>query len=689
MRRLTPWFALLLMSSVALFATPPASAQTSGSPTPAAGEDVILRLVHQTPFNDPDHTDLRLQVRAVNLTDQTFDELSVGITIETPVGSRTEYEDSLQSDTGQVLIANSPPVEGELQGGGRRSLRLPPIDLTALADRNEAAIYPVEVELRSHDLPIATLRSPVIYLTQNPPDHPLDLTWTFVLSAPILTQPDGSFRTPWLQRQVAPGGPLRAEAQALAKLVSRPGPPSVDIAVAPQLLDQLVRMRRGYTLRTDTETTRVPAGRGGSANADDVILDLKTIAEATNVELSPMPFSSPNLPALIGAGLAGDLPEQLTRGQDDVTSVLGDHLAAGILHPPGSRIDQQSLFALHQNGMRLLLLDDETVHQQIEDPQGFADPPVAPLSLGTSSTLNAISPDHGVQAILGSTLPDQDPHLAVQTILGELASIWLEQPSVSRGIAMILSERTGLPGYFYAPFARAIDRAPWLRPMKASAMAAVHPPSTDHPTEIVGRPGPGFSSTYLSHLTEARQAISTYRSIITDDRALPERLEELVLLAESGQFASDEGLGEQFLDAVTTTLRDQLGLVAPDTRQIVTLASRNGVIPVQIVNGSGHSVKVRVELQSARLTFAPGADSQVVEVPSDGVTLTFNVQARTTGRFPVQVVVTTADGSTKLSQRRLVVRSTAYNRIALVITIGAALFLLALWTRRFLPGTKR
>ena len=39
-----------------------------------------------------------------------------------------------------------------------------------------------------------------------------------------------------------------------------------------------------------------------------------------------------------------------------------------------------------------------------------------------------------------------------------------------------------------------------------------------------------------------------------------------------------------------------------------------------------------------------------------------------------------------IGETTLVVRSTAYNRIALLITIGAALVLLLLWARRFVPG---
>jgi hypothetical protein len=38
------------------------------------------------------------------------------------------------------------------------------------------------------------------------------------------------------------------------------------------------------------------------------------------------------------------------------------------------------------------------------------------------------------------------------------------------------------------------------------------------------------------------------------------------------------------------------------------------------------------------------------------------------------------------AQQTIAVRSTAYNRIALLITIGAGLVLVAVWARRFLPS---
>ena len=60
------------------------------------------------------------------------------------------------------------------------------------------------------------------------------------------------------------------------------------------------------------------------------------------------------------------------------------------------------------------------------------------------------------------------------------------------------------------------------------------------------------------------------------------------------------------------------------------------------------------------------------------------VQAQTTGRFPITVQILAPQGGL-ITQSQLIVRSTAYNRVALVVTAGAVLFLLVWWGRRFLP----
>ncbi|MGH2651430.1 MAG: hypothetical protein ACRDHK_09510, partial [Actinomycetota bacterium] len=63
---------------------------------------------------------------------------------------------------------------------------------------------------------------------------------------------------------------------------------------------------------------------------------------------------------------------------------------------------------------------------------------------------------------------------------------------------------------------------------------------------------------------------------------------------------------------------------------------------------------------------------------------TFPVRAQTTGRFPVAVVIESPDGTRLVAESQILVRSTAYNRAALALTIGAAVFLAFWWGRRFL-----
>src|SRR5947208_3322025 len=126
MRRSAALLSLPLVIAAAIVLPSPAGAQQPG-------EDVVLRLVHQTPWNDPDHTNLSLQVRAVNATAQEFDDLSLVVTIETHTGSRTEYESSLESDTGEVLSAIPTLLTGSLSPRSSRVIRVPAIDLSVLA----------------------------------------------------------------------------------------------------------------------------------------------------------------------------------------------------------------------------------------------------------------------------------------------------------------------------------------------------------------------------------------------------------------------------------------------------------------------------------------------------------------------------------------------------------------------------
>jgi hypothetical protein len=131
----------------------------------------------------------------------------------------------------------------------------------------------------------------------------------------------------------------------------------------------------------------------------------------------------------------------------------------------------------------------------------------------------------------------------------------------------------------------------------------------------------------------------------------------------------------------------EFGAVRPYTDQPITLTSSTGTIPLRVTNDSGQPVRVMVELASPHVRFTGGA-SMLRELGIGDTVLNFGVELKTTGRFTVQVVIRSPSGRPISPVNNLVVRSTAFNRIALFITLGAAFVLLALWARRFLPRAR-
>ncbi len=666
--------AALLAIVPALFLVPmsPAAAQTPSS--------VRMTLVTQTPWNSADQPMLDVQVQAENTGVTAVTDLSLGVTLWGPATSRSEYERSLVADPTSVgIVTETLSREGSIEAGATRTFQIS-LDLsTAGLSATQSYVYPMKIDLRSAFTSLAAVRSPVVYLVRRP-EIPLALTWTFVLYEPIIFGPDGVFESTALERSLAPGGQLAGELRALAVLAQDPAAVPVDVVVAPTLVTQLQRMRSGYSVVDGGTTRTVATGQGGAAAAADALTELKQIAAGPGVELSALPFSSPSLPALVESGLERDLPIQLERGREIVGTALGVSPVTQLLRPPNSMLDQETLDALAAQGPLLLLLDPASA-PAAPQPNGFAAPPTAALTSGIG-TVSAIVPDAGTETLLTSPLLVSDPVLAAHAVIGELAQIWLEQPGVERGIALTLPEALVLPGPFFGTLVRGIEGAPWLAPRRATDLNATFP-AADGATRLIPSPISVFSRDYVDELKQTSRRIDIYRSMLVDQSPLPDQLETDLLLAESGQFVNDPSGGLAFIRSVRDTVGAVFSGIRPDADQIVTLTSSTGnAIPIRVTNGTDEPLRVTVRLVSPHLKTTP-QQTRVLAADTT-VTLSMSVSLRTTGRFPVQIVVVSPSGRT-IGQSTLIVRSTAYNRIALLITLGAALVLLALWSRRFLP----
>jgi hypothetical protein len=239
---------------------------------------------------------------------------------------------------------------------------------------------------------------------------------------------------------------------------------------------------------------------------------------------------------------------------------------------------------------------------------------------------------------------------------------------------------------FMKTLARLIADSPWLHPMTASTLVGITEPPSIKPS-LPSQPIAGFAPDYVARLKAARAELSQFRQTAMGADALVAQLSDDLLLAEAGSFVADPGLGSRFVAAVAGNVRDTYASIqiAPS---LVTLTSRGGFIPITINNASNYEMAVLLRLITDRRLTITGGDSQLVTLPAGSRTFTFPVRAETTGRiaFRVQVLTpVTAVQAETIAERELIVRSTAYNRVALFITIGAAVFLMGWWGRRFFP----
>jgi Family of unknown function (DUF6049) len=396
-----------------------------------------------------------------------------------------------------------------------------------------------------------------------------------------------------------------------------------------------------------------------------------------------LPYASPFIPAMAAARLREALRAQVARGRQIVATTLGQPIAEGAFRPPAGIVDEDSLDLLIDVGERSLILDPEAVNHPAFV---FTPPPVADLETKDREVVRAVNPDAGVDRRIEDD--EVDPRLAAMRTLGELSAIYFERPGTTRGTAIVIGEDDSPRPPFMRTLLRGIARQReglrWLRPVTATRLLVG---GDSVPRRLRSFPVETFPPSYLAELRRARDALGRFAAVAGLDHEVVNRLGTLILTSQSRYLISREEEAEEMLAAVERGVGSEFAKIDPPRPTTIRLTSRSGVIPVTIGNEADYEMEVRVVLRAPGLDFV-GGSSREVRLSRPEQQLTFPVEVQRTGRFRVAVEVQTPEGE-PIAESRIVVRSTAYNRVALVVTIGAALFLALWWSRRFLPRPSR
>jgi hypothetical protein len=666
-----------------------ASAQTAS---------VSLQLVRQSPwsssYGDPR---LLIWVSATNTGTTPFRDLSVALTIGEHYDSRVSYESSLdEGPTTSIFETPHEPVRGSLDPFEPRTFKLK-LDLsqTPGIDPVENLVYPARVDIRSGNTVIASLTTPILYFVQEPL-APMQFSWWVELEPTIAFGPDGRLEDTAFPGSLDTTGQLGAPITALDQaLLAHPREAiRTSLVLTPSLVQQAQEAAAGYSL---VNGTSVDAGTDGAATATTFLASLKRVMAARGIESVPTPFSGPTIPSMLASDLRTDLNDQRQLGMQILQSLSGIPAQTGVVRPIDGALSEDALDWLSGTGATTILGDTDTVDRVGEEAVEGEPAPTATLATSSGGTLDLVLPDPGAEGLLERPDLLADPVRAAQAVLGELAVEWKEAPVPPepdvRGRALALP--SSLPPGLWAPLLERFRRTPFLRSVDPATFAAAVVPH-GAPATLRSPDTSAFPFTYTEGPAGIRGLhgqIDDYRSMLVEPSPVPDELTRDIYYAESAPYLDDPSGGEVWLGHVHDTTRAVLESVQPRIGQGgsgqggFTFTSGEGTIPIVMGDPGDVPLRVTVRLDSSQFEY-PDGNQQDVTLDRPNKVVTFRVVAKAAGQNPIVVRVLAPNGNAIGEPQTIVVRSTAFNRIALIVTLAAAAVLALLYSRRWFRRTK-
>ncbi len=551
----------------------------------------------------------------------------------------------------------------------------------------------------------SSLMSAVVYYTEQP-ETPLNLALLLPINVSPQRLPDGTFleedgtgigaalaEDGWL------AGLLAAVSEATApvpepeprprrdrKEQRRPPPPPplhVSIAPTPRTLEEMADMADGFV----AGSTEVPPGETAATAAARWIGDLRSLLGRSNVQTVLTPYAFSDLPTQLEHLPFEMTAEQLAAGRRVLESVLEVPAEQTWLFPPAGRLDVASLQQMQVLGAgNVFVSPDSTVPAADAGLGGCPEPAYSAacaveLRTGQGGTSDALVADRTISQILSRLPLRTSDRLTLQEFFAETALIREELPGISGRVI-----QATLPSLWH-PSARlaktlvnGIRSAPWLRSVTASE--AVDISVQKAPRDIVetaDRVAHAPDAFFFSQARAASELVNSYAGIVPTGNQRIVRMKRNILVALSRTLWRKPEAADEYLTSAQEEAKDEMSKLEIQGPPGVTFTSREGSLQFRVTNEADYPVKLNLQVTSANLTideeelpdtFAPGAEVITVEAT-----------ARTSGSFPISVVLTTPDGLL-VDETIITIRSTSFNRVALTITIGALVFLVLFYLLR-------
>jgi hypothetical protein len=404
--------------------------------------------------------------------------------------------------------------------------------------------------------------------------------------------------------------------------------------------------------------------------------------------------------ALADAGLSGELADQLHRAATvldtpalDVRSGRGTWVAGGTL-------DGTALGALASDYTRVVVPPGALSGSpfSLTATQPFT------LTSGRGPALTGAVSDPALSAHLAAGA-GTDPALAAVQMLAETSLVYYEGPNLSapRGVVAVAPSGWAPDPGFVTALLGGLQGDPVVAPVTLDELFAQVPaganrqPAVRHPATVAsGAPLPARA------IRAARAQVQAFTSAVSGSPAgdaVEQGIDDLLLASESSLLsARQQQVG---LAGLGAALGGQLRLVSirSDT---VRLTSGAASVPITVLRSSSYPVTAVLTVTSDKLVFprAParppdglcrppvvhssaGRSSYAAVCVLDHSTTAVYVdmRSRTSGDFRIDVTLAAPEGNLVLASGQLTVRSMSTSAVAILLSLGAAVVLLAWWGR--------
>ncbi|MGH9069586.1 MAG: DUF6049 family protein [Acidimicrobiales bacterium] len=575
-------------------------------------------------------------------------------------------------------LARGAPAGGAPAGGtsGKGAAKQPANVLNlAGCSSNCAGVYPVQVVLEpaggTHVL--SELTTHLVLTNPGPGSRRLALAWTLPVTAPPVLSPAAE---PTLSS---------AASASIATLVGAvTAAPQVPITLAPSPI----------TLSALSASKRPADGRS--------LGRLATWASEPSHQVVQSTYAPVGAAALTGAGLSSELAPQLSAGEAVVASTLHVHPGTGTWLGQGTldRSALTQLVELPSPVSRLVLSSSELAPLPVQSaPQTT---PIQPFALAspTSSATPAHGPNgHRIEAVtsdpgLASHLTDgPGATLAAHQLLADLAMIYFDAPNASYGRGVVLETPTSWqpdPRFLRVALAGLAD-SPVVQAVTLDQLFAQTPEPVVEPyggvlVRQLASVAPAPPSLPGRAIRSHRRALSAFASTLgAPPPPVLDTTSNLLLAAESSELSPSQRNG--YLDQLSKLVERQFASVKLQT-DTVTLTARSAQLPVTITSDVAYPVKGLLQLSSDKLGFGSQGSSRSVTLTQHAKTVEFQVKARATGKFPVQVSLVSPNGDLVLAESRFAVRSSAFSPVGIGLTVAAGLVLVGWWGRSLMRGRR-